>query len=549
MIKYFKNSILLSTLLLVSCSTNIQTIIDSPNVDGGLQGDASQDEVDVVQDDRLTYLFKTIYNNGYFSYDTRVKVGSNNEHFVQYYTPYAWYNESDIVEDSFGYAMTYEDYYMFKYYLNETKDEVYPSVYEYSGYNTLEKVQGLYSPLTLSHPLFLEDTFDTLEYQKVSQNRYLLTDTETMSIFQYMTTYGTSITNYIVAAYVDIIDEDNYIFDVTFDLGAYGSIVSRYTPLASTPIDFVNDLIIENQLEGVEQYDDIVEMSNMLKNNNYTLHGPRSYGADGGVDNYSFDITCTNDYFLIDYKSEDYLDFGYAFIKKGTTVPVRVADENGDYTGAYTNYTLDYDACFRFEIDKENNIYFNRFIGPIENENIDYQEVDVLPEVGEEGVLYIIEENGQKIVYEWIEKNGEFQYSKYSDWYDCVGDFYIGTTYATFYLGSTAFLDIAPKLFEKNSYVEDDGKYYSTNTDIESSLANGLFGWGFQSTTTWMDYITKAVISINRDSENAVESYDIGLTVQAYINGVYKNEDVFYTIDHINESSSSEVENFIASLA
>ena len=548
MIKYFKGSLILSLLFLISCSPS-KTIIDSPNVDGGLQGDASQDEVDVIQDNRVTDLFKKIYLNGYFSYDTTVKVGSTDEHFVQYYTPYAWYSDSDIVENSIGYGMTYEGYYMFRYYLNETKDEVYPSIYEYGGYDTLEKIQGLYSPLTISHPLFLEDTFDTLSYQKISPNRYLLTDTETMSVFQYMTTYGSSIANYIVAVYVDIIEEDNCIFDITIDLGSYGNIVSRYTPLNTTPIDFVNDLIIEKKLVGVDYYDEVAQMSETLKSNNFTLHGPKSYGAEGGIDNYSFDIICTNDYFLVDYKSNDFLDFGYAFIKKGKTVPVKSVNEDGTYSDQLINYTLESDACFSFEIDRAGNIYFDRFIGPIENENTDYLEVESLPAVGEEGVLYIVSENGKEVVYEWIEKDGVFQYSKYSDWYDCVGDFYIGTTMATFYLGSTAFLDLAPKLFEKDNYEVEDGKYHSNNSDIKSSLANGLFGWGFQSTTTWMNYITEANLTINKNQDDSISSYNIGLTVQAYINGVYKNEEVFYTIDNFNQSHSSVVENLINSLS
>ena len=542
--KIIFNLILVSaTTYLMSCQN--QTIKPiSPNEEIGLEGNQEDDEVIIEDDTKLNQLFDYVKDNLYFQYQTEVNVDGSEQSFTQTFTPYAWYVDEQNKDDSFGYAMNPKDYYMFKFYLSDDGQKAYPSIFEYGGYNTLEKVESIYGPFTIAHPYMLEDVLDTLTYVKTNPNKYLLTDTDTMAIFQYMTTVGSSITNYINSVTIDIINEDEHIFDVTIDLGQYGEIISRYTPLQNTKIDFVNDMLINNQFNGVDYYDEVKQFFDIIKNNNFTLHGILSKT----VQNETYTIYCSNDYFYLKYAdsyADSYSSFGYALISKNTPVEVKTFDSN---TNQYitTTYNLNYDSCFEFEEDQDGNLYFNNFVGPIENDGIKYLEVETLPEVGEVGILYIVSENGQENVYEWVQQgDGSYQYSLYSSWYDTVGDFYINYATATFYLSSSGLCDYGFQLFEKtNKDNDEDYQYYSTNSDVLSALANGLFGWGFNESTTWMDYIQYADLKINKDSNNNIASADIGLSV------LHSGDEelIYYTIDNFNSTSVSKVETFLNNL-
>ena len=91
---------------------------------------------------------------------------------------------------------------------------------------------------------------------------------------------------------------------------------------------------------------------------------------------------------------------------------------------------------------------------------------------------------------------------------------------------------------------DENYQYYSTNSDVLSALANGLFGWGFNESTTWMDYIQYADLKINKDSNNNIVSADIGLSV------LHSGDEelIYYTIDNFNSTSVSKVETFLNNL-
>ena len=92
----------------------------------------------------------------------------------------------------------------------------------------------------------------------------------------------------------------------------------------------------------------------------------------------------------------------------------------------------------------------------------------------------------------------------------------------------------------------NENEYFSTNTTIIGALAHSLFGWGFQATTTWMDYIESSRIRLNKDANNNIESYDIVLDVLAMLNGSsYGIQEVYYTIDSFNNGNIEEVEIFL----
>lgn len=538
---FFSSLIAITAMSLLACSNSTSKPI-SPNENGGMEGNADSDTVIVEDDKKLEELFSYIVDNLKFSYETTIVSGTDIQNFTQTFTPLAWYVDENDSVDSFGYAMSPSDgYAMFKYYLNDDATEVYPSIFEYYGYDELEKVVSIYGPISLAHPYMLEDTMDSFSYSKVGPMSYMITDTETMSIFQYMTTVGTSITNYINSITITIIDEQSHIFDVAIDLGQYGEITSRYTPLETTKIDFVNEMLISGELKGVDYYDEVNDFFSLAAQNNYTLHGPfLEYTAVEG-----YTIYCTNDYFYLKYGEQyagEYYDYGYAFIKKGTDVEVVTRDdETGEINGTST-YNLNYDACFQFKENDDGELYFEQFVGPIENDGIKYVEVDQLPTIGEIDILYIVEENGEKNVYIWQEQgDGSYDYSFYSSWYDTVGDFYINTSAATFYLSSAGLCDYAMKLFEKVDKANGESYiYYSTNSDVVSGLANGMFGWGFQVSTTWMSYITMANLEIVKTGGQITEG-KIGLTVAHDST----EEMVYYTMSDFGTTSVAQVEEFL----
>ena len=442
--------LLLSSLLLVglvSCGgedtpSTDETPKDSPSYEGGLGGNQAGDNFTNENDKNIEVLLENASKFDKYTYDVKVNVGDTNEEFTQYFTPNAWYKEGGNDLD-FGYAQTKTGHKLFKYYINEEATEVYPSVYEYAGYYNNEIVTELYSTLNVADISLLSSTLDTLKedgYQAMGGNRYIIKDSETMSVFQYMSTYGSSITNYISAFYVQIIDLEGCEFQTTLDLGNYGTIVGKFKPQTTTKVDFVNDKVLNEGLEGVSEQSEITKLSELINGNNYTLEGIKLVEPSGLVSSSGTTIYCTNDYFYYDYdNNEKYNDFGFAFIKANTTIPVYYKDKTGALASTPTATTKTYDACYEFEMTSDGSLRFVNFIGPVENESTKYVYVDELPKTGESGYLYIYKEPDSDVanVWEWVETDEGYEWNLYSEWYDTVGDFYVYNYGATFYLSST----------------------------------------------------------------------------------------------------------------
>ncbi len=539
--------------LLVGCDTGEvlpPADPDSPSYNGGMQTDVDDDTFEVVDDHAIIDLFDEVKDVTSYTYEVEVNVIGTQEKFTQIFTPNAWYVDYNS-SASFGYAQTLEDNYMFKYYINEQATEVYPSVYVWGGYQVLEKTSPLYSQFTIASINLLKGTMDTLEddgYIVVGQNRFLVTDTETLSIFQYMSTYGSSISNYIVSLYVDIIDQENLIFETTLDLGAYGEIVGRFEAQDSTKIDYVNEAVLDG-LVGIEEQTKISDACDLLKGNNFTINGIKTI-VDGEVQTDGvWTIYCTNDYFLADYHDEynaqGYVDFGYAYIDEN--VPVEIY-ENGDLTSTPVTSQLSYEACYEFRVDSEGNIYFVNCVGPIETESTKYLTVSSLPLTGQAGYLYIVDDgSGSKIVYEWVEqKDGTFTWSQYSSWNTSVGEFYLSSDLSgtTFYPGVGGFTQLAPIYYERvDRSDENETNFVTDASEITSTLAGSIFGWGFQESTTWQDYVTDAYFDIFYDGNNQnIESVDISLGVTASVGGSFGVQYISYNYSEFGTTSVSSLE-------
>lgn len=542
--------------LVSSCSTNpnTQTSLpsESPSYEGGLEGNQADDTFDNEDNDEIVDVLTAASKITKYTYEVEVNVSGTYEKFTQYFTPNAWYTEGGSDAD-FGYAQTKKDKYLFKYYINDDATEVYPSVYEYGGYYTNDIIQDLYSALTIADISLVANTLSSLKedgYQYLGANNYIILDDSTMSVFQFMTTYGSSIASFINAFYIQIIDVENCIFETTLDLGSYGSIVGKFTPQETTKIDFVNDAVLNDGLEGVLSNDKISQVSELLQGNNFTMKGITLVESNGNRNNPTATAYCTNDYFLYDFVDPSYSDFGFAFIKANTKVMVYQEDDNNVMSDTATEYQYDYDGCYKFRIDENGNVKFSRFIGPIENESTQYKYVETLPQVGETGVLYICKDStGATMVYEYAETDSGYEWKVYSEWYDTVGDFYLYNYGATLYPGSTAFTALAPSLFEKvDPADENENNFFTSNSDITSALANGIFGWGFQSSTTWMDYITNAYMDINFTDTNEIESVDLGLGVQATVGGNSGEQKIYYNYSNFGTTKVDAVDKVINAL-
>ena len=299
-----------------------------------------------------------------------------------------------------------------------------------------------------------------------------------------------------------------------------------------------------------KEYSEVKALNNLLDQNNFTMRGIYLLEANGYLNEPGYTIYCTNDYFAFLYDDPKYADFGFALIKANTTVPVYTFDETGNLSSTPTDMTMDYDACYEFRIRDDGSIYFMKFIGPVETESTQYKYVDSLPTMGEVGILYITEdENGKMMVYEWAATEGKYEWKVYSEWYDTVGDFYVSGASATFYLSSSVFTAISASLYEKADPSEvNELDYVSSNTDILSALANGIFGWGYQPTNTWMDYITRSYLTIEKE-DDTIKSANIGLGVMASLNGGPTGEQkIYYTYSNFGSTSFKGAEDMINSL-
>lgn len=533
---------ILGILLLSSCG---ETIIKSPNEDGGLGGNEAGDQVVQKDATALKDFLLAVGKNQYYSYEVSANVLYQSSHFVDYFTPNAFYELHDDPSLSFGMAQEKGNNSLFKYYF-DSNNEVVPSIYYYDS-TTGEKIKGLYNPITLANltmlPPIINEEFSA---EVIGTNKFVLTSGGAISIFQYMTTFGASIMDYFTGIIIEIHDYDSLLFTCTVDLGMNGSIVCKYKPYDTAIIDDVNAKVTDGTIKGVDGYDDVTTFFNTVKSNNYKLEGIKQNLTTGETFDYTRDIYCTNNYFFIDYTDRyqaQALNWGFAFIEAGKEITYHDFDQNYNIVKTYKK-TLDYDACYGF-IELDGELYFDTFVGPLEQGGIKYKTVDELPEVGDPGILYIIynEETGKKDVYEYTTDGSHSSYTYYSTWQDDVGEFYINNAYATFYFDATALTNIGPMFFEKD--LTKENSYYCRDNSVISNLCNSIFGWGFQQTTTWMDYAFNSHLDIRKDSSNNIEEVDVILDVQASVNENSGTQQIYYTVKDFNEVSLPNVEAFI----
>ena len=547
--------LLTSLLLLPSCKSKDEEnlIIKSPNEDSGLEGNASDDKVEAQDASVLKDLLLQASAIEYYTYEITCNVIGNQAHFYNYVTPYAWYEENEDYTTSFGKAQEGKNGAVFKFYLNEEGNEVIPSVYEYEGYNNLIKTTELYSELTFTHINLFSKYANTFSAISAGYNKFLITDGNTQSIFQFMSTYGYSIAQHIVSVYVEIIDAENLVFNSILDLGQYGTITGKFTPTSQTKINFVSDLAKNKQIRGIDSHEDVKDFfENKIELNNFVLHGMATRSQQGNVPS-KFVIHCTEKYFYLEY-NEEYINllpdsekakcisYGYVLVPKGTEVTYQELQSSGIYVSK--TQTLDYDACYKFRKGSNSSFFFDGFVGPLESSGLDFLEVDSLPATGQENIIYIVKEDNKKVTYVWYKETGYSLYT--SSWFDSVGDFYLNNGSASFYLSATPLIVMGPLYYEKS--LSDDNLYFTDNIDILTHLANGLFGWGFQATDTWMDYIQESTLRVNKDSLGNINSYEIGLTVLAMVQGSAAGlQEVYYTIDSFNQADHPMVAEFLNS--
>ncbi len=362
-----------------------------------------------------------------------------------------------------------------------------------------------------------------------------------------MTTYGSSVYDYLLTVTVEVVDYDLHQFDVVYDLGEYGTIDASFRPLDETPIDIVEEEI-KNGMTGVDYYSDVKSFFDACSGNNFVMKGIYQYSPRAEIAQENpYTITCTNDYFWFDYEDEDYEDWGYVLVPAGTTVTYYDSD-----TEANVEQTLGYDACYEITKDENGDYYFDLFVGPVTNDDTkDYISMDELPEASADWVAYLViitNEDGSRSVYECEEDGTDtdtYIWSFYSDWYDTVGDFYINDISATFYMNQ-ALINYAPMYFEKDVNSAFDNDYQTTDTPAMTELANGMFGWGFQTSTTWMSYVTASRLQINLDADGNVIDGNIGMTVTGSISGLYSDRNfIYYNISDFGNAYDSNIETFL----
>ena len=234
-------------------------------------------------------------------------------------------------------------------------NEVYPSIYEYGGYETSEIITDLYSGLTITDisqlSLYL-DEFNSEDYTYQGNNSFAILDSNIMSIFQFMSTYGSSIASFINSLSVQIVSLEDTIFEV-----------------------------LNSGLKGVESYSNIEEGMRKLNGNNFTIRGIKLVEANGTTHETTATIYATNDYFVYDFVDPAYADFGFALIKPNVEVPVYGKDATtGELLDEPEMMSVAYDACYEFEVMSDGTYKFTNFIGPVENESIHYVYVDELPQ-------------------------------------------------------------------------------------------------------------------------------------------------------------------------
>lgn len=544
----------LAPLILVSCNQSITSGDSSTNPSDrfGLEGNADQDQVEKKDSSELQALLEYASKLTKYSYETTVNITGQKSHFVDYFSPTAFYEDNDDESLSFGYGEEKGTKAVFKYYLSEDKKTVNNSIYEYEGTSgDLKKLTGLYSALSIANIGMLKTSMEDFSASFVSGNKYILTDLNTASVFQYMTTFGSSLINVMNAVYINIINFETTEFNVIVDCGNYGTIESVFKPIEGESVtDVVEAGIQKGTAKGVDSYSDVNKFLAQSTNNDYVLEGIKMHEVNGDTTP-NYRIHLTPDYFYFEYLNNSdnkYVNFGYAFVKKGQQITVKTKQADGTFKEEVVG-PLNYDACFGFEKGTDGQFFFDFFKGPVENEGGQkYQEVSKLPDTGDESILYIVpnKDTGEKEVWEWIKgSDGNYGWSRYSSWYDNVGDFPVNDASATFYLtGTSGLTKLGGHFFEKN--LSEENAYYAKEVDILSMLANGLFGWGFQPTTTWISYVKNSFLEItDKGTDGTINKANLGLDVQASVDGgENKLQKIFYTYDFTQKGNVKEVEDF-----
>ena len=535
-IKYFS---LLAAFVLSSCG-NVDFTYKSPAEDGGLEGNAGSDIVERQTVETLANFLKEIGKNEFYSYEVDIDLSGQKSHFINYYTPNAFYELNDRFEASIGYAQNLKKE-VFKYRLSEDMKTIYPSVFVYSGEQSLSRVKNLYDAVeTIPNFTFLSYSMDEFSAEYISGNKFLITDPNVSSVFQYMTSYGPSITSYVSAVYCEIIDTEKQIFRSTVELGTLGSITGLYTKSNAGPILDVNSKINHGELDGVVSYDDTEEFFDLTLQENYKIEGIFERMSQGTQTTYPTNYYITKDYFYCEYigdYAKSYTSWGFTIIPANTEVEMYEFDENGVPGNSYT-MSVAYDACYQFR-EYEGNYYFYFFKGPISPTGEKLVKVDTLPSVGQANTLYIIynSETGKNELYRY--ENGSYSY--YSDFFTSIGEYYIQDS-ATFYLSASPLSQIGKYYFEKS--LTKENQYFSTDRGIMASLATGLFGWGWNPTNTWMDYTIGAYLDINKNKSNEIESVDISMQIQL----LSEVKEMYYTLKDFGTTSIPSIESFLGGI-
>lgn len=546
-----KSTSLLSLILVLSgCSgvaNNKWPNAVSPSESGGLEANASNDLAPVKDSSDCKKLLKEVSQSKYYCLEIISNVAGSPAHFYSYYAPHCYLEKDYFTSKSFGFGEEKDTSNIFKFYIDENGN-VNPSLYEMSTYgDEVVPERVLYSQASLTHVSLFGGYTSTFSAINEGHNRYLITDADTASIFQYMTTFGYSITNYITATYVDIINLDTLEFKATVSLGEHGDIALQFTKQDETtsPLGKINKDIEDGTIKGVAYHDDVGDFfENYASTNNYVLEGIKQNLSTGVVKTYNYNIHCTENYFYLENTNPAYQNWGYCIVKKGTSVTYETQSNSG--ATVKKTQKLNYDACYGFAQKDDGSFYFDFFKGPIESDSVKYLEVDELPETGDSSYLYIVaNEEGRKEVYEWTQvSNGVYGYLLYSpSWSQMVGDYSINDASASFYLSPTGLCDFGKYFFDKDEVVEN--RYHATDSSVLSILSNGLFGWGFQATTTWMDYVTGANLSISKE-DGKIVSAEIGLDVLASVNSqTTAKQEIYYTMKDFGKGQVAEVSEFL----
>lgn len=534
-----KNKILFSLMLfsasilsLAACGGNVSSNISTSNpsldseyvTDDEMGGGQVDTDVDNVSNDisKLktflqelstvrTYTYETTYN--YISDDGL----SLTESVIDYYGNHYFYEENlNYPGESFGYAEeAYEGAEKNIFYIYaETEGEeitITPSLYEYSTLSSdnitpITELFGAFGVAGLHN--FYSDAFDELAGVKLSENEYRIDSSSTQLIFQYMTQRGSSISSLMTGVELTILDEEKLTCQVTVNLGTSGSIVSKLTPQDETKYSFIDDELVSGNLRGIAYHQDVATLfENKLSQNNYTIKDI-TLTTDNGTNPGTFSAYITDNYFLIDfddqYNQSGYADWGRMLLPAGTSVDIY--DLNTMEVTSTISKT--YSAIYQFSyIDGQ--IYFTSFVGPNEINGTKYIEVETeedLKNLSEtelnESYIYIVLETNKAYTYGEIDgATGEMGFTVYDDWFATPGDALINGS-ATFYTSSTIFQELGRYYFEKNT--GDENHYYSRKDDVIYAIATTLFGYGFQSTTTWIDYIYQTDLFIEKNNEDIV---------------------------------------------